>query len=669
MFFNAKLVILAGFFSLGFAQGFEKLPVGALIKGKVPYGHITADAGSVELVRGKARTGDKALRLLAGENKSLVYHFTKAINKDADFAFWMERWTSGATYDITVIARSKQGKLTLLERITKQDTGSYNKKCQVKIPKGTEAIIITSMGGGALLDDFMLYVGPMVIKNVSVENPGMLPIMKRALINPVVRINLSSQGKKGAGFKGMRLKVSPAKNVETVTLRLGNAKAYDFPKDGHIFTARPNEKGIIFVKGSKLDGIPTGEVTLWLDVKPSKSAKVGSKITFSNIELRTGKKSYKQKKSITQPIGHMVAVSGQKVKLLNGATRRSMHFRIPGIITSTTSGDLIASLDARWDSVADLSADIDILTSRSNDGGQTWSPVKVAMDIGEGVANGVGDPCIVQDTTGRIWIQGLGAHFYGKPCLFKSATGNNPKTTGQWYMTYSDDDGKTWSKDLVNPTKQIKKNEWNCILAGPGTGITTSKGVIVFPAQIWQNGHKFRSRSTICYSTDNGKNWKYGEGIPQLSSECVVVELEDGSLMLNARNEARGLTRAVYVTPDFGKTWKAHSSNLKSLIEPTCQASIIKINSKKYGKVMLFSNPKARDTRRAMTIRVSKDDGKTWSEGYLYDTRASAGYSSLTMIDEETIGVLYESPTHDFGSWIININFQRIALKDIMQAK
>jgi hypothetical protein len=43
-------------------------------------------------------------------------------------------------------------------------------------------------------------------------------------------------------------------------------------------------------------------------------------------------------------------------------------------------------------------------------------------------------------------------------------------------MVYSDNDGKTWCKEYMNVTKQVKKDEWTCILAGPGNGICTKKG-------------------------------------------------------------------------------------------------------------------------------------------------------------------------------------------------
>lgn len=217
-------------------------------------------------------------------------------------------------------------------------------------------------------------------------------------------------------------------------------------------------------------------------------------------------------------------------------------------------------------------------------------------------------------------------------------------------MTYSDDGGKSWSKKLINATEQVKKDEWTLILAGPGSGICLKDGTIVFPAQVWQNGAPIRSRSTICYSTDKGKTWAFGEPLPQSSSECTVVELTDGSIMINARNEAKKNQRVVYTTKDLGKSWEEHETNSNTLQEPTCQGNLLAVDHPKYGRFLLFSNPMAGDLgkpkqglRSRMTVRVSKDEGKTWSNGYEYDTRITSGYSSMAIVDNDTLGITYES--------------------------
>lgn len=348
--------------------------------------------------------------------------------------------------------------------------------------------------------------------------------------------------------------------------------------------------------------------------------------------------------------------------------RKCVSFRIPGLIR-TASGALVGCFDARYLHSGDLCADIDVAVVRSEDGGQTWSTPVVGMDAGPGAANGCGDPCIVQDEkTGRIWMQALACHFSGGASLWTSKSGFDPASTGQWEMVYSDDAGKTWSKEHVNPTREIKKEEWTTVLAGPGNGIYTGKGIIIFPAQIWDRAASPRCMSTICYSADHGKTWHYGNGVPHATSECQVVELQDGAIMINCRNEARQGNRIVYVTRDLGKTWEEHPTNNNTLREPTCQASIISVDSPKYGKLLLFSNPKS-GGRNHMTIRVSTDDGKTWSKGYEYDIRGCWGYSSIAMADDDTVGIFYETAHVTETSNLHGIGFVRIPLDVIMEAK
>ena len=301
----------------------------------------------------------------------------------------------------------------------------------------------------------------------------------------------------------------------------------------------------------------------------------------------------------------------------------------------------------------------------STDGGQTWSLPTVNMDSGPGMDNGCGDPCILQDKKGRIWMQALACHFApGARAINASGTGTAVNKTGQWEMVYSDDEGKTWS-EIMNVTEQVKKDEWHLILAGPGNGICKKDGTIVFPAQIWQHNANPNCRSTICYSADGGKTWKMGTGVPAKTSECQVVELQDGSLMLNCRNEAYGGKRIVYVTKDMGETWEAHESNSKTLNDPTCQASLVTVDSKKYGRLLLFSNPWIHG-RSNMSIRASRDEGVTWSDGVLYDARGCMGYSCIAMTDPDHVGIIYETCHKNGETDYRGIGFIRLPLQTIV---
>lgn len=338
-------------------------------------------------------------------------------------------------------------------------------------------------------------------------------------------------------------------------------------------------------------------------------------------------------------------------------------YRIPGLAT-TNKGTLIAVYDIRYNSAADLQAHIDIGMSRSIDGGETWEPMKVIMDMGEWgglpeAANGVGDPAILVDKqTGTIWVAGLWTHGYpGERAWTASGPGMSPEETGQFLLVKSEDDGLTWSEPM-NITGQVKKPEWTLFLQGPGKGITLEDGTLVFPAQFKdKDGMPW---STIMYSKDHGKTWRMGTGAKSNTTEAQVVQLDDGSLMLNMRDN-RGGARSVYITGDLGETWKAHPTSRKALIEPVCMASII---SHKYkGKhLLIFSNPNSTERRHRMTVKVSKDQGMTWPEAYqmLLDEGEGRGYSCLTSIDENTIGILYEGSKAD-------LMFRKIRLRKLLK--
>lgn len=263
-----------------------------------------------------------------------------------------------------------------------------------------------------------------------------------------------------------------------------------------------------------------------------------------------------------------------------------------------------------------------------------------------------------------------------------------PEETGQFMLVRSDDDGRTWSEP-INITRQVKNPEWCFILAGPGNGITMRDGTLVFAAQYQDPpnetdpiAHRL-PHSTIIYSKDHGETWSVGTGAFDDTTEAQVVEVEPGVLMLNCRYN-REPVRVVMTTRDMGQTWQTHPSSLRSLIEPgSCMASLIDTSASHRRQTanptassdqtrprsgergdegwLLFSNPDSTRGRHHITIKASPDRGITWPEQHrlLLDEGNSAGYSCMTMIDEDTIGILYEgSQAH--------MTFQRIPLSDLV---
>jgi sialidase-1 len=336
-------------------------------------------------------------------------------------------------------------------------------------------------------------------------------------------------------------------------------------------------------------------------------------------------------------------------------------YRIPGLVTSK-KGSLLAVYDVRRDKSGDLQGDIDVGLSRSTDGGETWEPMRIIMDMGTWGdlpenQNGVGDPAIlVDELTGFIHVVALWMH--GKPdaaAWISSQPGLDPSETGQLLIVSSEDDGLTWSEPR-NITQPMKDPSWHLFLAGPGMGITMKDGTLVFAAQFkdaLQVPH-----STLIYSKDRGNSWFIGQGARPNTTESQVVELNDGSLMLNMRDD-RGGSRAVMTSTDLGTTWEEHATHRKALIEPICMGSLIRIQTGE-STLLLFSNPNTTDGRYNITIKASFDEGVTWPEEnqVLLDQEPGWGYSCLTRIDAEPVGILYESSQ-------ANMTFQKIKLSEL----
>ena len=344
-------------------------------------------------------------------------------------------------------------------------------------------------------------------------------------------------------------------------------------------------------------------------------------------------------------------------------------YRIPGLATSN-KGTLLGVYDVRHNNSADLQEYVEIGLSRSTDGGQTWEKMRIPMSFGEHeglpkAQNGVGDPAILVDRkTGTIWIIAAWTHGMGNGrAWWNSQPGMDMHHTAQLMLVKSDDDGKTWSEP-INITEQVKDPSWYFLLQGPGRGISMDDGTLVFASQYI--GSDRIPNAGIIYSKDHGKTWHISSLARTNTTESQVAEIEPGVLMLNMRDN-RGGSRGVSTTSVMGKTWKEHVSSRSSLQEPVCMASLISVKAKDnvLGKdILLFSNPNDTKNRHSITIKASLDGGVTWlpENQLLLDAGWGWGYSCLTMIDKETVGILYESS-------VAHMTFQAIKLKDIIKTK
>lgn len=400
----------------------------------------------------------------------------------------------------------------------------------------------------------------------------------------------------------------------------------------------------------------------WVSLEMKENTPISSVLTASVAEVKADGKNLPVK---TVSEENMVRRMGVGVR--HAGDDGSAAFRIPGLVTSN-KGTLLGVYDVRYNSSVDLQERIDIGLSRSTDGGQTWEKMRIPMSFGEydglpSAQNGVGDPSILVDTkTNTIWIVAAWTHGMGNQrAWWSSHPGMDLNNTAQLVMVKSTDDGKTWSKP-INITEQVKLPEWYFLLQGPGRGITMSDGTLVFPIQFIDKTRI--PNAGIMYSKDGGNTWKIHNYARTNTTEAQVAEVEPGVLMLNMRDN-RGGSRAVYTTTDLGKTWKEHESSRTALREPVCMASLISVKAEDnvLGKdILIFSNPNSTSQRKDITIKISLDGGYTWSDDHqiLLDEGYNWGYSCLSMVDKETIGILYESS-------VAHMTFQSVKLKEIIK--
>ncbi len=310
--------------------------------------------------------------------------------------------------------------------------------------------------------------------------------------------------------------------------------------------------------------------------------------------------------------------------LFISGTEQTHTFRIPALITAI-NGDLLACCDARRNSDRDLIwvRDIDIVLKRSSDHGATWSEMEIVCDYGDGKP--ASDPSFILDkTTGEIF------------CFYNYMDQDDAPKEFRLYVQSSKDHGRTWGK-ARDITDQIARPEWKMDFKfiTSGRGIQRRNGDLLHTLVNLENGMR------LFGSTDHGRSWRLIDVPIRPGNESKVIELADGTLMVNSRVRGQS-SRWVHRSDDEGKTWRSAADT--ALVDPACNGSILRYTSKRDGYArnrLLFCNANSAKGRKNLTVRISYDEGATWSAGKVIDPGPSA-YSSLTICQDGTIGVLYE---------------------------
>lgn len=434
--------------------------------------------------------------------------------------------------------------------------------------------------------------------------------------------------------------------------------------------------GTISLSGSQ--GLQPGTNHIWIAVEPKPRAPWGHLLDAELVSMGvTGPGGGDKTPTVSAPAELLTLGNAPFYNFIRRKGDDGVfEFRIPGLAV-TTNGTLIAVFDERWDGNADLPANIDVGVLRSTNYGNTWGQMITALDFDKNVpgssGNGVGDPTVLVDReTGTIWVAALWS--FGNRAYIGSSAGLETNQTGQYILARSDDDGLTWSAP-INITAQAKINtNWGVCFSGPGNGIQLRDGTLVIPSQHTQPGGT-QAKAFFIYSTNHGASWQASSDCntnasPQLN-ENQIVELNSGQLMISSRVPGSVNKLRAWSTYTPGTSLGDGGWSPLSFVntDPVCQGSFIRYSSTLDGAPrnrLLFSNPGNTNTpaRVNQTVRMSEDEGQTWTVARQIDT--IAGYSCLTVLPDGTVGLFYEDTTP--ANLYLSMVFARFSLDWLTQA-
>ena len=311
--------------------------------------------------------------------------------------------------------------------------------------------------------------------------------------------------------------------------------------------------------------------------------------------------------------------------LFNPGTDHMASCRIPELLL-TGRGTLLAFCEYRY---RPDDSDPMAIAVRRREAGGAWGDLRVVQEELDGW---VGNPA--------AFCAGGEAHL-----VFS-------KNNSQLFVATSHDDGATFDepRDITYVLEKYR-GTWDPVMfgAGPGGVCASASGRVFVPVWIANGRHVYTDggiyptspqRAAVIYSDDCGKTWGagdliYDKGNPGVSyDEAQMIETPDGYLLSIRHKDGR--RRRAFARSKDGVRWGEPQVN-EAIKECDCQAAL-----KRFGDLVLASQPDCETKRVRMSIQYSRDYGATFSKPVLLNEGASA-YSALERLPDGTFVCMFET--------------------------
>lgn len=355
--------------------------------------------------------------------------------------------------------------------------------------------------------------------------------------------------------------------------------------------------------------------------------------------------------------------SFQELNLAADRTANNFFYRIPAL-TYLGDGVVLAAWDGRPGSAADAPNPNSIVQRRSTDGGRTWGALQViaAGHLGDaaGPKYGYSDPSYIYDAEAgkvfAIFVYSKDQGFFGSQFGSDDADRNVISSA----VIESSDGGLTWSAprlitDVAKPgtskTSPVP-GDVRSNFASSGEGIQLKygphKGRLIqqYAGDIRQADGTNRIQAYSVYSDDHGATWHKGVDVGDRMDENKTVELSDGRVLLNSRDNANQGYRKIAFSSDGGATYGPVTQDTE-LPDPANNGAIARMypsaaQGSADAKKLIFTNSNSKTARENVSARISCDDGATWP-GVRTIRPGFSAYSTVTRLEDGKFGVLYEA--------------------------